>query len=65
MTENYALCRDSINVDPTDLGTSLVLKLKSRGMNAPELAVGGGAMGFWAALEEVYGAIRQQLCWMT
>jgi hypothetical protein len=24
-------------------------------MNIPELAIGDGAMGFWAALEEVYG----------
>ena len=26
------------------------LKLKSRGMNVPQLAIGDGAMGFWAAL---------------
>ena len=32
--------------------------------NAPKLAVGDGAMGFWAALDEVYGATRQQRCWM-
>ena len=33
-------------------------------MNAPQLAVGDGAMGFWAALDEVYGETRQQRCWM-
>jgi transposase-like protein len=33
-------------------------------MNAPRLAIGDGAMGFWAALEEVYGNTRQQRCWM-
>ena len=32
----------------------MLLKLKSRGMNTPELAIGDGAMGFWVALEEIY-----------
>ena len=32
-------------------------------MNSPKLAVGNGAMGFWAA-EETYGETRQQRCWM-
>ncbi len=40
------------------------MKLKSRGMNAPKLAIGDGALGFWAALEEVYGKTRQQRCWV-
>jgi len=30
---------------------------------APKLAVGDGAMGFWAALHEVYGQTRVQRCW--
>ena len=38
----------------------VLLSLKSRGMNAPKLAIGDGAMGFWAALEEVFPEIRQQ-----
>lgn len=38
--------------------------LKGRGMRAPELAVGDGAMGFWAALEDVYPSTRQQRCWV-
>lgn len=29
------------------------LKLKARGMNIPELAISGGAMGFWAAFGRV------------
>ncbi len=33
-------------------------------MNTPELAIGDGAMGFWAALDEVYPETRQQRCWM-
>ena len=42
----------------------VLLKLKSRGMNIPELAIGDGATGFWAALEEIYPETRQQRCWM-
>ena len=38
--------------------------LKARGLCAPKLATGDGAMGFWAALEEVYPTTRQQRCWM-
>ena len=33
-------------------------------MNVPDLAIGDGALGFWAALEEVYGETAQQRCWM-
>ncbi|MCU7879221.1 MAG: transposase, partial [Candidatus Thiodiazotropha sp. (ex Lucinoma aequizonata)] len=39
--------------ESTQSWRELLLKLKSRGMNVPELAIGDGAMGFWAALEEV------------
>ncbi len=31
---------------------------------APKVAVGDGALGFWAALREVFGATRQQRCWV-
>ena len=41
-----------------------LLGLKARGLCAPKLATGDGAMGFWAALEEVYPTTRQQRCWM-
>lgn len=41
----------------------VLLNLKSRGMNAPKLAIGDGAMGFWGALDEVYPETRQQRCW--
>jgi transposase-like protein len=34
-----------------------------RGMWAPVLAVGDGALGFWAALGEVFPATRAQRCW--
>ncbi|MFD5988652.1 IS256 family transposase [Streptomyces cyaneofuscatus] len=35
-----------------------------RGMRAPVLAVGDGALGFWKALREVFPATREQRCWV-
>ncbi len=34
-----------------------------RGMRAPVLAIGDGAVGFWGALREVFPATREQRCW--
>ena len=34
-----------------------------RGMRAPVLAVGDGALGFWGGLREVFPAAREQRCW--
>ena len=50
--------------ESTQSWREVLLKLKSRGMNPPKLAVGDGAMGFWAALDEVYPETGQQRCWM-
>lgn len=50
--------------ESTQSWREVLLGLKARGMNAPKLAVGDGAMGFWAALDEVYSETRQQRCWM-
>ncbi len=49
--------------ESTQSWREVLLKLKSRGMSIPKLAIGDGAMGFWAALEEVYPQTRQQRCW--
>ena len=49
--------------ESTQSWREVLLSLKSRGMNAPKLATGDGAMGFWAALEEVFPLTRQQRCW--
>jgi len=37
--------------------------LRDRGMQAPVLAVGDGALGFWAALPEVWPTTKSQRCW--
>jgi len=38
--------------------------LRDRGLAAPVLAVGDGALGFWGALREVFPATREQRCWV-
>jgi len=39
--------------------------LKTRGLNKlPALAVGDGALGFWAAAEEEFSMTRRQRCWV-
>jgi transposase-like protein len=38
--------------------------LKRRGMRAPVLAVGDGALGFWKALRDVWPETREQRCWV-
>ena len=49
--------------ESTQSWRELLLDLKRRGLEAsPELAVGDGALGFWAALREVYGQTRVQRC---
>ena len=42
---------------------TLLRDLKRRGMAAPVLAVGDGALGFWAAAREVWPETREQACW--
>jgi putative transposase len=43
----------------------LLLDLRARGLQeAPKLAVGDGALGFWAALPKVFGETREQRCWV-
>ena len=41
----------------------LLRDCKRRGMTAPVLAVGDGALGFWKALREVFPDTREQRCW--
>jgi len=42
----------------------LLRDLKTRGLTAPLLAVGDGALGFWAALRDVFPATAEQRCWV-
>jgi len=45
--------------------TEVLRDLKRRGLKEPpKLAVGDGALGFWAALAEVFPGTREQRCWV-
>ena len=50
--------------ESTQSWREVLLGLKARGMNTPKLAIGDGAMGFWAALDEIYPETRHQRCWV-
>ena len=51
--------------ESTQSWREVLLDLKRRGLAVPpKLAVGDGAMGFWAALDEIYPATRHQRCWV-
>ena len=42
---------------------TLLRDLKRRGLKAPLLAMGDGALGFWNALGDIFPGVGQQLCW--
>ena len=44
-------------------GLDLLRGCKRRGMAAPVLAVGDGALGFWKAVRDVFPDTREQRCW--
>ena len=44
--------------------SSVLRDLKRRGMRAPLLAIGDGALGFWAALRDVWPGTREQRDWV-
>lgn len=51
--------------ESTQSWREVLLGLKARGLEIPpELAVGDGALGFWAALAEIYPGTREQRCWL-
>ena len=50
--------------ESTQSWREVLLNLKARGMNTPKLAIGDGAMGFWAAMEEIFPETRSQRCWV-
>lgn len=49
--------------ESTESWADLLRSCRRRGMAAPVLAVGDGALGFWKAVREVFPATREQRCW--
>ena len=50
--------------ESTDRWAELLRDLRRRGMRAPVVAVGDGALGLWAALRDVFPATRHQRDWV-
>jgi putative transposase len=50
--------------ESTESWACLLRDLRKRGMEAPELAVGDGALGFWGALRDVFPKTRVQRDWV-
>jgi putative transposase len=50
--------------ESTDDWAELLRELRRRGMGAPVVMVGDGALGLWRALREVFPATREQRCWV-
>ena len=50
--------------ESTESWASLLRDLKRRGMQSPVVAVGDGALGFWAALRDVWPEAVEQRCWV-
>jgi transposase-like protein len=62
--KHFLTIEDGIR-ESTQSWREVLLGLKQRGLDVPpKLAVGDGALGFWAALEEVYPETRHQRCWV-
>ena len=51
--------------ESTQSWRELLGQLKRLGLtSAPKLAIGDGSLGFWIALQEEYGPVTQQRCWV-
>jgi putative transposase len=50
--------------ESTESWAGLLRDARRRGMRAPVLAVGDGALGFWAGLAEVFPQTRHGRCWV-
>lgn len=50
--------------ESTESWADLLRDLKRRGMRAPTIAVGDGALGFWAALRKVWPDTVEARCWV-
>jgi transposase-like protein len=50
--------------ESTESWSAVLRDLKRRGMRSPALAVGDGALGFWAAVRDVWPETREQRDWV-
>jgi len=50
--------------ESTESWAELLRDLRSRGLIAPVLATADGALGFWAALRDIFPETQEQRCWV-
>jgi len=50
--------------ESTESWSTLLRDIKQRGLAAPKLAIADGALGFWAALRQVFPETAEQRCWV-
>jgi putative transposase len=50
--------------ESTDSWSTVLRDLKRRGLRAPVVAIGDSALGFWAAVGQVWPDTREQRCWV-
>ena len=62
-TKELLACSDGYR-ESTESWAGVLRDLKHRGMTAPTVAVGDGALGFWSALGEVFPETAEQRCWV-
>ncbi len=62
-TKELVACSDGYR-ESTASWAEVLRDLKRRGMRAPVLAAGDGALGFWGAIDEVFPETRHQRDWV-
>ncbi len=62
-TKELLACGDGYR-ESTESWAGVLRDLRDRGMTAPVVAVGDGALGFWAALGDVFPDTVEQRCWV-
>jgi len=62
-TKELLACSDGYR-ESAESWADVLRDLKERGMGAPRVAVGDGALGFWAALGDVFPDTVEQRCWV-
>jgi len=62
-TKELLACSDGYR-ESTESWADVLRDLNKRGMTAPMVAVGDGALGFWSALGDVFPETAEQRCWV-
>lgn len=59
--EKHFLAMEDGVRESTQSWREVLIELQARGMNPPKLGIGDGAMGFWAAVDELWPKTKEQI----